>query len=276
MNDLLANPAIQSGIIPFVIAMLAAWGLRRMGWVWSGLGFAIAYYVSVYFAAGFQFTPLTSTRKILILGIVAIALGLSVDFLKQKPRFLPAIIFVISAAAISWVIWPVAARQEGGDFWMMLLPSLIYTGWLTASTESLRSKPDEGAMVALTLGFGTGISAMLGASALLGQLGIAIGAIAGGYLILLLLKQDIKLGSNFVLPVGLLSGLLGISAVVYASLPWYSLLPLLVIPAMIHIPVAGGSSKFTKLLMLALYTLPFMIISVVITWISSGSGESGY
>jgi len=276
MNDLLANPAIQSGIIPFVIAMLAAWGLRRMGWVWSGLGFAIAYYVSVYFAAGFQFTPLTSTRKILILGIVAIALGLSVDFLKQKPRFLPAIIFVISAAAISWVIWPVAARQEGGDFWMMLLPSLIYTGWLTASTESLRSKPDEGAMVALTLGLGTGISAMLGASALLGQLGIAIGAIAGGYLILLLLKQDIKLGSNFVLPVGLLSGLLGISAVVYASLPWYSLLPLLVIPAMIHIPVAGGSSKFTKLLMLALYTLPFMIISVVITWISSGSGESGY
>lgn len=276
MNDLLANPAIQSGIIPFVIAMLAAWGLRRLGWVWSGLGFAIAYYVSVYFAVGFQFTPLTSTRKILILGLVAITLGLVVDFLKQKPRFLPVVMFILGAVAMAWVIWPVTARQEGGDFWMMLLPSLIYAGWLTASSESLRNKPDQGAMVALTLGLGTGISAMLGASALLGQLGIAIGAIAGGYLILLLLKQNIQLGSNFMLPVGLFSGLLGIAAVVYASLPWYSLLPLLIIPAMIYMPVAGESSKFKKLLMLALYTLPFTIISVVITWISSGSGESGY
>ena len=276
MNDLLANPAIQSGIMPFVIALIAAWGLRRLGWVWSGLGFAIAYYVSAYLAAGFQFTPLTSTRKILILGMTAIALGLAVDFLKHKPRFLPAVIFVLGAAAMSWVIWPVAARQEGGEYWMMFLPSLIYAGWITAATESLRSKPDEGAMVALTLGLGTGISAMLGASALLGQLGIAIGAIAGGYLILLLLKQSIQLGSNFMLPVGLLSGILGIAAVVYASLPWYSLLPLLIIPAIIRIPVAGDSSKFKKLLFLAMYSLPFTIISVVITWISSGSGESGY
>ena len=276
MNDLLANPAIQSGIIPFVIAIITAWGLRRMGWLWSGLGFAIAYYVSVYFAAGFQFTPLTSTRKILILGIIAIVVGLGVDFLKQKPHFLSPIMFILGAAAMSWVIWPVAARQEGADFWMMLLPALVYAGWLTASSELLRSKADEGAMVALTLGLGTGISAMLGASALLGQLGIAIGAIAGGFLILLLLKQDMQLGSNFTLPVGLLSGLLGIAAVVYASLPWYSLLPLLLIPAMINIPVVGSSSKFKKLLMLAFYTLPLTIISVVITWISSSGSESGY
>ena len=259
MSELLANPAIQSGIIPFTISMLAAWGLRRLGWVWSGLGFAIAYYVSVYLAAGFQFTPLTSARKILILGIVSIVLGLAVDFLKQKPRLLPAVLFALGALAMGWVIWPVAARQEGGEFWMMLLPSLAYAGWLTASSWSLHSKPDQGAMLALALGLGTGISAMLGASALLGQLGIAIGAIAGGYIILLLLKQDIKLGSNFMLPVGLLSGLLGIAAVIYASLPWYSLLPLLLIPAMVYIPVAGASSKFKKLLMLSLYTLPFTI-----------------
>ena len=159
---------------------------------------------------------------------------------------------------------------------MMLLPSLLYTGWLTAASQTLFNKPDRGAMLALALGLGTGISAMLGASALLGQLGIAIGAIAGGYLILLLLKQNIQLGNNFMLPVGLLSGLLGISAIVYASLPWYSLLPLLLIPATINLPVSAGASKFRKLLLLALYTLPLTILSVVITWLSSSSGESMY
>jgi hypothetical protein len=276
MSDLLTNPAIQSGIIPFIVALIAAWGLRRLGWVWSGLGFAIAYYVSVYLAAGFQFTPLTSTRKILILGIVAIGLGLIKDALQQKPRILSAIVFVMGAAAVSWVIWPVVNREQGGSFWIMLVASLAYAGWLTAATESLRAKTDQGAMLALALGLGTGISAMLGGSALLGQLGIAIGAIGGAYLLLQLLKQDLRIGCNFTLPVGLLGGLLGVSAVVYASLPWYSLLPLALLPATASIPVHGELTKFKKLLWLALYTLPLMIIAIVITWSTGGGSESGY
>ena len=158
----------------------------------------------------------------------------------------------------------------------MLLPSLLYTGWLTASSETQSEKADQGSMLALALGLGTGISAMLGASALIGQLGIAIGAIAGAYLILLLFKQDIKLGSNFMLPVGLLCGLLGIAAVIYASLPWYSLIPLVAIPAVVHIPLSNELSKFKKLLLLASATLPLTIISIVITWMSMNSSESGY
>lgn len=276
MSNLLTNPAVQSGIIPFIVALVAAWVLRRAGWLWSGLGFAIAYYVSVYFAAGLQFTPLTSTRKILILGIVTIGLGLVIDALKQKPRFLPVIIFVASAAAVTWVIWPVVNREQGGAFWLMLLASILYAGWLTTATETLRTRTDRGAMLALALGLGTGISAMLGASALLGQLGIAIGAIGGAYLLLQLLKQDILLGSNFALPVGLLNGLLGIAAVIYASLPWYSLLPLALLPATAHLPVRGELSKFKKLLLLALYTLPMTIIAIIITWITGSSGESMY
>jgi hypothetical protein len=270
MSDLLANPAIQSGIIPFLVALIAAFALRRIGWVWSGLGFAIAYYTSVYFAAGFQFTPLTSTRKILLLGIAAVILGLAVDLLKQKPRFIPVATFIIGAAAVSWVIWPAAARQEGGNFWIMLLASLAYCGWITASTESLRNKTDQSAMVALTLGLGTGISALLGASALLGQLGIAIGAIGGAYLLLQLFKQDMNPGSNFAFPTGMLSGLLGVGAIVYASLPWYSLLPLALIPVAANFPVRGELSKFKKLLLLALYTSPLSITAIIITRSTSG------
>jgi hypothetical protein len=131
-------------------------------------------------------------------------------------------------------------------------------------------------MVALALGLGTGISALLGASALLGQLGIAIGAIAGGYLLLLVFKQEIPLGSNLTLPVGLLSSLLGIAAVVYASLPWYSLLPLALIPVTINIPLPGELSRFFRLLLLAAYTLPLTIIAIVITWYVTSSNQSMY
>ncbi|HEY5604787.1 MAG TPA: hypothetical protein VIM41_16920 [Gammaproteobacteria bacterium] len=276
MNNLLTNPAIQSGIIPFVVALIAAWALRRAGWVWSGLGFAIAYYTSVYLAAGFQFTPLTSTRKILILGVAAIAVGLLLDFLKPKPRYITIATVIAGAIAVIWVIWPVLARQEGANYWIMLVASLIYTGWIAAATESLRNKTDQGAMVALALGLGTGVSAMLGSSALLGQLGIAIGAVGGAYLLLQLFKQPTRCGSSFTLPIGLLSGLLATSAVLYAKLPWYSLLPLALIPLTAYIPVRGELSKFKQLLLLAAFTLPLTLISIVITWTTGSSGESIY
>ena len=276
MNNLLVNPAVQSGVIPLLAALICAFILKRFGWYWSGLGFGIAYYISVYFAAGLQFTPLTSTRKTLILGIAAILLGLVLDYIRQKPRIVFPVVFVGGAFAAIWVVWPVASRQEGAELWLLLLPSFLYAGWITAATEILNDKSDEGAMVALALGLGTGVSALLGASALLGQLGIAIGAIAGAYLLLLVFKQEVNLGSNFTLPVGLLSALTGIGAVTYASLPWYSLLPLVLIPATIYIPVSGERSKFFKLLMLALLTWPLTIIAILIAWKATGSSEGMY
>jgi hypothetical protein len=280
MNDLLVNPAVQSGFIPLVVALICVFILKRAGWYWSGLAFAIAYFTSVYFTVGLQLTPLTSTRKTLILAIAAIVLGLVLDVVinvaRQKPRVVFGALFAAGACAVIWVVWPVASRQEGAELWLTLLPSMLYAGWITAGTQTLHDKSDEGAMVALALGLGTGISALLGASALLGQLGIAIGAIAGAYLIMLVFNQEVKLGSNFTLPIGLLNGLIGVGAVLYASLPWYTLLPLVLIPATIYIPVTSERSKFFKLLMLALLTLPLTIIAIVIAWSTTGNSEGLY
>lgn len=276
MSNLLSNPAIQSGIIPLVVALISGLALKRFGWFWSGLSFGIAYYLSVYLAVGFQFFPLTSTRKILILGLVAIALGLIIDSNKIKIKNLFPVMGFLGAAAALWVIWPVLVRQEGASLFIMLIPALVYTAWLTASSNKLSMQTDQGAMVALALGLGTGISAILGASALIGQLGMAIGAIAGAFLLLSLFNQNVKSGSTFMLPVGLLSGLLGIGAVIYASLPWYCLIPLAAIPLTTYIQLPRQLTKIKLLFLLAAFTLPFSIIAVVLTWVSTNSSESMY
>jgi hypothetical protein len=276
MSNLLSNPAIQSGIIPFVVALGIAFALKRFGWFWSGLAFAFAYYLSVYLAAGFQFLPLTSTRKILLLGMAAIAIGLIFDATKIKSKLLSAVTFLLGAASVTWVIWPVLARQEGIAILTILVPALVYTGWLTSTLNKARSNTDQGAMMALALGLGTGISAILGASALTGQLGIAIGAIAGAFLLLSLLNQNIKMGSNVMLPAGLLSGLLGVGAVIYASLPWYCLVPLAAIPLTAYTQLPENLTKFKALLLRASFTLPFTIIAIVVAWISTSSSESMY
>jgi len=276
MNTLLSNPAIQSGIIPLIVAFVSAFLLKRFGGSWPGLAFAIAYYISVYLAAGFQFYPFTSTRKILMLGIIAIVLGVVIDAGKFRLKNLFGIIFFLGAIATLWVIWPVLARQEGISFILMAIPSLIYVGWLTAGCHQIRHRPEQSAMIALALGLGTGISAILGASALVGQLGIAIGAISGAFLLLHLVNQKIQTGSTFMLPVGLLSGLLGIGAVIFASLPWYCLLPLVAIPLTSYIQLPGQLTKLKLLLLLAAFTLPFPIIAIVLTWVATNSSESMY
>jgi len=276
MSTLLSNPAVQSGIIPLIVAFVAAFLLKRFGGFWPGLAFAVAYYISVYLAAGFQFYPFTSTRKILILGIVAIILGIIIDTTKIGRKHLPVIIFALGAIAALWVIWPVLARQEGIALLIMAFPSLLYVAWLCVGTHKLRQNPEQGAMVALALGLGTGISAILGASALVGQLSMAIGAIAGALLLLHLVNQNIKTGSTFMLPVGLLSGLLGIGAVIYASLPWYCLIPLAATPLTTYIQLPDQLTKIKLLLLLAAVTLPFPIIAIVLTWIGTTSNESMY
>lgn len=276
MNDLLSNPAIQSGIIPLLVAAIVAVILKRFPGYWSGLSFAAAYYLSVYLAVGFQFFPLTSTRKILILGIIGIVIGIMIDNKICKTKYWYATLLTLGGGGALWLIWPLLLRQEGFMFIAMLLPALTYVAWLTVGSNQFRNNTERGAMTALALGLGTGISAILGASALVGQLGIAIGAIAGAILLLSLFQQKVQIGSTFLLPVGLLSGLLGVAAVLYASLPWYCLIPLAAVPLTSYINLPNGLTKIKLLFMLAAFTLPFPIISIALAWLSGSGEESMY
>lgn len=276
MNELLSNPAIQSGIIPLIVAIVVALVLKRFKGYWAGLSFVIAYYLSVYLTVGFQLYPFTSTRKILIVGLVGVVLGLLVDAKKINKQYLYATLLAVAAGSALWVIWPLLLRQEGLMMFVMPASALAYVAWTTLGANQFRDRTDRAAMLALALGLGTGISAILGASALVGQLGIAIGAIAGAILLLSLFKQNVKLGSTFTLPAGLLSGLLGVGAVIYASLPWYSLIPLAAIPLTGFIQIPDNLNKIKSLFILAAVTLPFPVIAIALAWFSGSGEESMY
>ncbi len=271
MSELINNPAFQSGLFPFLVAFITALLLRRLGWFWAGLGFAVAYASSLYLAVGFQMTPLTSTRKIVLLGGVAVVIGLLLDVYPATRRPLPWILAVLGASATLWIIWPVAKRQEGNEFWIMIGPAMAYAGWLVGSYEGLRTKCVAASVGALALGLGTGVAALLGASALLGQLGIAIGAAAGAYVLLLLFSSHVALGSNFTVPVALLSALIGVAGVIYATLPWYSLLPIALIPLIVRIPVGSDLPNFQRILLLGVSTLTLAGIAIAITWRVAGA-----
>ena len=277
METLTANPLFQSGLLPFGIALVTAFVLRPLGWFWSGLGFALAYATAIYFIVGFQFTPLTSTRKIILLGGTAVLMGLLIDALPKKySSYLPWFIAFFAVVAGIWLVWPVLKRLEGQEYWIMFSATAAYSAWLMTWTESLREQSARASSTAFALGLGISISSVLGASALLGQLGGTMAAAAGAYLLLLILNRSVSLGSSFCFPVAIFSALIGLSAVTYSGLTWYSLMPLALIPLAARLPVKENWHPSLKTIITVLYPLPLAAISIYITWQLDSSGDSLY
>lgn len=265
MNELANNPLFQSALAPFVVALVTGYLLRPLGSKWVGLGFVLGYGASVYFTAGFQLFPLTSTRKIELLAVGAVLVGVLLDHYKYARRPVPWVLAMLAIAAAVWVIFPVLKRAEGLDFWLMLF-SPVYVAWMVVGFDLLRNKPVAASTAAVSVGVGTSISAVLGASALLGQLGGAIGAAAGAIFVLVLFVKRVEIGSSFTLPVALLAALLGISAVIYAGLSWYALVPLALIPLATYLPVNTNWNRFIQAIVLAGYSAIPAAVAIAVTW----------
>jgi len=274
MISILTNPAFVSGFVPLLVSLVIAGVGIRITYPTSGVVFGISFYTSVHLTTGLQFLPLTNIRKILIIGLAAIVLGAAMDTINKRTVYTTFIIFILASIAAAWVVWPVVSRVENTAFWSMFLPSLLYVGWVTIWNEQLNLQPQRATMATLAMGIGLGVCALLGATALIGQLSIAMAATAMAYLILLLLKKNVQLGSQFTLPIGVLAGLLGISAVDYARLPWYCLIPLAGIPLLVRLPIrATTHSVFGKFGWLAVFAIPLPLIAIIVAWISTQSSD---
>lgn len=273
MDELLANPLVQSAVVPFLVAFIAAWALKPAGGWAAGLGFALACAASFYLInRGFQMTPLNSTRKLMLAGAGALGLGLIAEALLRRHALRPWLLAAAAAGAALWLVWPRLGRLEGTELWLTALVPALYAAWLTAGTDGLRGRPLNLVVAALVLAVGTAVSAVLGASAVLGQIGGVIAAAAGAYVLLFLIRGEFAPGGAFTVPVPVLIALAGISSIVFArKMPWYVLLPLALIPLLARLPVPAHWGVFARGLLVALYTAPAAAAAIAITWRVAGA-----
>jgi len=274
MESLLTHPALQSGLLPLLGAALLIALLRPLGWQWNALAFIGALLLAVHLITGLQFSPLTSTRKIIALTVAAAALGLLRDAWPRSTALVKAMVTTAGAAAMLWIIWPLLGRLQGTAWWLSALPAAIYGAWLCLASEGLRTRPPAAIACALALGTGTAVSALLGASALLGQLGGAAAAAAGAWFLYQWAGRPAATGSTFLLPVMILAAGLGCAAVAYARLPWQApaLLALTPLLARLPLPLALGSRSR----LLATTALAFVpaLAAVWLAWRTAGGPPS--
>jgi hypothetical protein len=254
MNDILNHPAVQGGAAPFVAALIVALvlGRGRLG----GLCMVAAFATAVFFVAGFTFTPLTATRKIILLGFAAPIVGMLADF-AFKPRKIGALVVALAGGAGAlWALWPVLAQKEAAQSWLLGGTAVAAVAWLVGFSQMYLSDNGIRAGAAgLGLGLGAGIASILGASASYGLYGIALGAGAGAFLLpQMITGKKAEAGATYMLTATLIAGLIAAGTMVLADLRWYSVLVLALVPVAATLPVPEKAPLWLQAILVSLYT----------------------
>jgi hypothetical protein len=148
----------------------------------------------------------------------------------------------------------------------------LYVGWLVFWFDGLNDASMRAGSAGMALGIGSGVAALFGASALLGQFSLAIGAAAGAYLLIqMLTNSTLPCGRSYTLPLALITGLSGCLAVLTAQLPWYVLPVLAVIPVVAKIPLPAKQALWVQSVLLSVVTLVCAAGAVYLTWRVAGA-----
>jgi len=280
MEQILNRPELQSAVAPFVIALLVYFGLRKVSaqaWLWA---VCAAFLVSALLINGVTVTPLTGTRKIILLVLISFLAAALLPRLLPRINLQRAVTAGAAVLALLWVFWAVLARMEAGAIALFLAGSIGLALWLLFLFDRLAHNDARLHAAGFSLLLGVGLAATAAASALLGQLALALStASAGAFLgwVLFAKKDEAEAAhaSITTLPYVLAPLLLGLAAVIFARLPWYALLALAAIPLAVSLLPLKPDSRFLSAL---LSSLPGLVIAIAVGfWIwQSGSSDSGY
>ncbi len=281
MQDLFAHPAFQSAVAPLISGLVVAILLHRAGNLWQGLAVVCGVFVAVLLITGFNFQPLTSTRKIILCSLV-LPLAAVPLFLAKCPVICRVLFLSLAmACAAVWVAWPVLGRQEGLELWLTGGKVALFAAAIGSMSWLDRVDVPRQGGVMLALSLGVGASAVIAASALYGQLAFAVSAAVGGLLLVALLEPSIRifgsdkvrsgLGSLSLFAVAVPMGLVGGAATVYAQLPGVALIFLAMVPAVAAIPVFR---QFNPWISTTLTTLSGLIVAAPALWLAWRAAES--
>lgn len=254
--------------MPFGAALFCALLLHKLRL--AGVSAVAGFLAAVFLVGNFALEPLTATRKIVLVASAAGLAGAAVDLVSTvSRRWLAAFSLLIGLAAV-WVFWSILAQKS--------LPVALLTGgaivfvvcWLIAATVTLHADPVRAGAAGLALGLGSGIAAVLGASALLGQYGIALGAACGAFLLLaMIMGGRIAAGAALTLPAAVLSSLICAAGVLLAQVHWSAVVAMLLVPVAVRLPVPERRPAWMQAVVASAYGLSVAGLACALAWFSS-------
>jgi hypothetical protein len=236
---MLSNPAVQGGIAPLLAGFVVALALSRTRF--AGLAILAGYVVMIALTSGFSFTPLSTSRKILVIGLVAPLLGLIADFVPRAARVVVPVIGAVAGMAAVWTFLPVLQNKDAGTAWPTAIALALLVFVLVFTTARHREDGVRTAAAGIGLGIAVGVAALLSASSGYLLQGLALAAASGGLMLAqMLTNRGAKAGLVATLPIAMLTALFSGAILVLAAAPWYALPLLALVPVAAAVPLPTG------------------------------------
>jgi len=144
---------------------------------------------------------------------------------------------------------------------------------MLAAALPLHDDPVRAGAAGVGLGVGAGVGAVLGASALIGQYGIAVGAASGGFLLLVMtFGRRVRAGASLVLTASAAAALLACAAVLLAQLPWTAAAALGLVPLAVRLPLPARSHPGIEAVIAVFYALVPAAGCLALAWMASRTG----
>ena len=239
----LDHPAVQGGVVPLLLALAFAAVMAATGRVGrtpvAWVAVVAGYLASTWLAAGIAFTPLTATRKIVVVVLAATIVGIAVDLARDLApgsstggwRRLDVPFALVAGVAAAWTFLSIVQREglQAAGMAAGIAAHAALQCWLVTRVrhDGLRT-----GAIGVGLGVATGVCAVLSASVGFLLAGVAIGAGAGALLLVQVLgRRHLPAGYTGSLAIALSCALFAEGSVLLAEMPWYVLPLLLLVPA---------------------------------------------
>ena len=263
MHALFTHPAVQAILAPFLVALLTAELLQRLRL--SGLAIIAGFALTVYLLHGFSYVPLTGTRKIIWLGIASGLIAIPLSLINTS--LWRPVLTVLAAGSVVWVTLHVLMQHSLPIALQWGAGCALYVGWLVYWMDDLQDHPVRAASAGMALGLGTGATLFIAGALLLGKLDLAVGSAALAYLFIMFVSNShLSCGRTFTLPLAIITSLSGSLAVLSTKLPWYTLLPLAIIPLAAKLPASDKSPVWIQATLLTTATLLCAVAAAYLSW----------
>jgi hypothetical protein len=265
VQALLEHPAIQAGVVPLVVALIVAAVLCRTRYAW--LAIIAGYAAMIALTTGFSFTPLTASRKLVLVVVLSAAAGMAADLVPRVQRAL-AVAFAVAAGIIApWVFQSVLLQREGTQGYATGAAIGVFVAALVYLVVRQRGDGLRAGAAGVGLGLATGIAGVLSASIGFLLSGVAIAAAAGAVLLAqVLLSRSLAPGFTGTLPIGVATALFAAGTLLLAELRWYVLPLLLLVPVAVALPAAERAPRIVRAAILVAYALVAAAIPILAAW----------
>jgi len=184
MSELLQDPFVQSSVLPLLVGLILVGALHLLRRSLAAAGIAAGFLVVFAMVIGLPaLPPPSSMGKLFWASAAGLLIGVVADVAGIRGRVASAVLAVWLAASLLWIALPALDSAAAIVSLVVLLGTAACVAFARGSQTHGDESPTAPAASLLALALAVGGTALIGSSASIAQMALALAASAGGFLL---------------------------------------------------------------------------------------------